>query len=477
MTLNPELNRNFWLELSLERLIAMPVILGLLFWVATLTGDTGAIARGSLMMFHLVVLLWGTRRAADAVAGEVRSGTWDDQRMSPISAWSMAWGKLVGATVYSWYGGGICLAVFLGANIHQGRVAELGSAIGILSLVAAMVLTGLLGQAVSLAASLAFLQKRRLERALPVTFCQLVGLAVAYGAAYAVFWEFFVTAAISPANQSSVSWFGVPVGFWPFVLLSLAAFLAWALLGLYRMMQAELQYRTRPWGWLGFTTFMMIYAAGLLHDEVSASRTSGLIRLATPFLIAAAGVYLIFFLEPKNTVQLRKGLAALRDRAWPMVWRLTPNWILSMFLLWAVGLLQILTAHSEASRLPDPVQWLGISIGEISTTWVLAAMLFVGRDMLMLLYLNLSRRKGKPDTTGFIYLLVLYGLLPPLLTLVAGQSLLPAVVPYPTDKVVSALGPVALQVAALGYICRRALSRQRPELPSGDTRTQNRETP
>ena len=47
MTLNPELKRNLWLELSLERLVAMPVILGLLFWVSTLVGDAEALVRAS----------------------------------------------------------------------------------------------------------------------------------------------------------------------------------------------------------------------------------------------------------------------------------------------------------------------------------------------------------------------------------------------------------------------------------------------
>ncbi|HAA93651.1 MAG TPA: hypothetical protein DCE33_14470, partial [Rhodospirillaceae bacterium] len=62
MTLNPELKRNLWLELSLERLIAMPVVLGLLFWVMTLVSGHVALASVSIAAFHLLVLLWGSRR-------------------------------------------------------------------------------------------------------------------------------------------------------------------------------------------------------------------------------------------------------------------------------------------------------------------------------------------------------------------------------------------------------------------------------
>ena len=275
MTLNPELKRNLWLELSLERLIAMPVILGLLFWVSTLVGDAETLAVASIGAFHVVVLLWGTRRAAGAVAGELRAGTWDDQRMSPISAWSMAWGKLAGATSYVWYGGAFCLVAFLGARVYQARHAPEISAVSDLSLAISLIAIGLIGQTVALTASLAFLQKRRLDCRLPVTFCQLIGLAVAGLMAGSVFEDFFISPHSIPAAGQSVSWFGAAVAFWTFALLSVWVFLGWALIGLYRLMQVELQYRTRPWAWAGFTLFMMMYVAGLLHDELAASRAGG----------------------------------------------------------------------------------------------------------------------------------------------------------------------------------------------------------
>ncbi|HAT35191.1 MAG TPA: hypothetical protein DCS82_05710, partial [Rhodospirillaceae bacterium] len=413
MTLNPELKRNLWLELSLERLIAMPVVLGLLFWVMTLVSGHVALASVSIAAFHLLVLLWGSRRAARGVSDELRAGTWDDQRMSPIDAWSMAWGKLVGATIFVWYGGAFCLAVFIGARVQQGGFLTWDNAVINLSFMTSLIVLGLLAQSVALTASLAFLQKRRLERRLSVTFSQIIGLAVAAYAGALVFREFFIDLGTMAKFGETIRWFGHGIDFMPFALLSLGAFLGWAFLGLYRLMQVELQYRIRPWAWVCFSIFAMVYAAGLLHDELVSNHLDDLLKLVVPFVIAAAGVYLIFFLEPKNTVQLRKWIAAVQGRSWSGFWRLTPNWILALALLWIVGLLQIVILIGQDVQLPEPVRWLGVSIGEVSSIWVFAVLLFVCRDILLLLYLNLSRTKGKPDTTGIIYLAVLYGLLPP----------------------------------------------------------------
>ncbi len=49
--------------------------------------------------------MWGPRRAADTLAEEVAGGTWEAQRMSGLSAWSMAWGKLIGGCSFVWYCG------------------------------------------------------------------------------------------------------------------------------------------------------------------------------------------------------------------------------------------------------------------------------------------------------------------------------------------------------------------------------------
>ena len=48
---NPEFKRNILLELSVQRLIAVPVLLGLIFYVAMQNDSSGAIVTPSLKAF------------------------------------------------------------------------------------------------------------------------------------------------------------------------------------------------------------------------------------------------------------------------------------------------------------------------------------------------------------------------------------------------------------------------------------------
>src|SRR5262249_54420351 len=113
MSANPELRRNLWLQLSWQRLLAAPIILGAVFFLAWIGSDHSpfVVEETAHVLFYFVVCIWGTRRAAESIAEELAGGTWDGQRMSSLGAWSMAWGKLFGATAFVWYAGLLCLAV------------------------------------------------------------------------------------------------------------------------------------------------------------------------------------------------------------------------------------------------------------------------------------------------------------------------------------------------------------------------------
>ena len=91
--MNPELLRNLWLQFSLERTVAAPLIIGAVFALVAFVADGGWSEVGSAanIGFLVIVYLWGTRRAVNVLADEITSGTWDGQRMSSIGPWSMAW--------------------------------------------------------------------------------------------------------------------------------------------------------------------------------------------------------------------------------------------------------------------------------------------------------------------------------------------------------------------------------------------------
>ena len=77
---NPELRRNLWLELTLHRLLAAPLVIALCAALILAASEkdsleilTGAAGTG----FVATVLLWGTQLAGASVMDEARDRTWD----------------------------------------------------------------------------------------------------------------------------------------------------------------------------------------------------------------------------------------------------------------------------------------------------------------------------------------------------------------------------------------------------------------
>ena len=121
MTLNPEFRRNLWIELRLHRLLAMPIMVGLVAALTLSLDESYEILRYiALAGFYGVVYIWGSRRAAAAVADEVNARTWEMQRMSALGAWQMTWGKLFGSTAFVWYAGLMILAALVSASVAGG---------------------------------------------------------------------------------------------------------------------------------------------------------------------------------------------------------------------------------------------------------------------------------------------------------------------------------------------------------------------
>jgi hypothetical protein len=444
MTLNPEFRRNLWLEFSLHRLVAMPAALGALFTLALISFGRGApeaTGKVALLTYVLIVFFWGTRRAAAALADEVRERTWDGQRMSALGPWTLTWGKLLGGTAFIWYGGFICLGVYVATQV--GRVPP-GV---ILQTVALQLLGGLLAQAVALGTCLTLLRKFGGATRLPVLFSQFLGLLVA--AQTGIVQEGFGST-LGPGN--TIIWYGEPYDQQLFTLASLAAFLAWTLLGTYRQMAVELQQRTLPWVWIAFMAFLMAYATGFI-DLVAYvdGRPSARWLPLMPFFVGLALVYVTGFAEPKNVVAYRAFFAALAGRDLRRAGTLLPLWLLSF-----VALL-VLAGVLLPALLPGPVTVGSERYGpafsaQLSGAWVVACLLFLLRDIGLLLFLNFARKPRRADLAALIYLALLYGVAGGI-TIAADLTLLqPFFLPLPSAAPLVTLGPVFLEAVAVGLL-------------------------
>jgi hypothetical protein len=83
-----------------------------------------------------------------------------------------------------------------------------------------------------------------------------------------------------------------------------------------------------------------------------------------------------------------------------------------------------------------------------------ACLLFMVRDLGLILALTLDEQRGRSHATALVYLAVLYGVLPLLLTPLGWRVALPILAPWPVEGPVLALGPGALQAALAFWLLR-----------------------
>lgn len=414
MRQNPELQRNLWLELSPYRLVSMPLILSAVLYLAYVSDDYTfgtTVASASIGLFFVVSLIWGTKLASETIMNEIRDHTWDGQRMSVLTPWELTIGKLFGSTVYSWYGALFCLGAYWLAAVAGDPKRATMTAL-------ALLLTGLLAHSISLLASLMALQKERRYNRSQTAGLLLFGIFSAG--------PFF---SMVLGRSSTVTWYGMTFASLDFLLLSLAAYAAWGVTGVSRLMRLELQMRNLPWSWYGFVLFLMVHLAGFFHGE---GHGDHLWTLASPaplaaYFIALGSVYFMAFIERKDFLTLRGLLRLAEAGSSRRLLERTPRWLLTIPLVALAGLSLLLTATS------------GTEGGIFSlAAYVIASLLFLLRDLGIMVFCNLGRNTRRADILAFICLVLLHGVFPAIFTVMKAE---PATLLFwPRTDIMPALG-------------------------------------
>jgi len=445
---NPEFRRHVWLELTPHRLVAMPLTLGLLLAFIYLTATTAefdggaAAASAALWIFGGLLILWGTRLAGDAVTEEVRGRTWDQQRMSALPPWQLTWGKLLGGPIFPWYGAALCacVALTLGSAPLPRRAAEVAllAALAVL-LHAAAVITSLLAL--------------RKGATLPARTGGLLPL-LAFFIAMPVLQATLTDAAWS----EQLAWFGLrPTVFLAF-LTSMLAFAGWAVLGVHRLMRAELQVRGTPLVWLAFLAFSMTWAAGLVPPELGVGEPSTPLtptRLLVAYAVAHGAIYALAFAESKQPVVFRRLLwfhsHGQRERFLDEL----PLWLVSVPVAGVAVAALVLQGEPAVSGLQKQT--------------VVGLALLGTRDLALLLALNFGKRAQRADVAGLVYLLVLYALAPGVANALGLDGLRGFFWPRADVGPLAALAPLAagsLAAVALAWLRWRALGISAPRPPA-----------
>ncbi len=396
MRLNPELRRQLWLELSLHRLLAAPLVIAILLGVsAILTEDVApALALTAALLFMLVTVAWGSAQSYNSMVEELSGRTWDNQRMSNIGPATMVAGKLLGSTVFAWYSGLICLAILAGTLPEPAWLAPWSS----MEVVFGCLLSALLLQGFGLFFALLEISAGKGREGGRSRQLGLLTLLL--------FWM-IMQLALSPGREAEtqLEWFGTLYDRANFTLWSLLACVGWLWFGSYRLMAGMLAVRTIPWGSLAFTLFLTYYLAGF-----EAPRTASDLIAPIGSLVALVLLYIGGWMAPRDWGSVRRSLWTWRRLAVGEALTTTPGWVNIALLglgwaLWAA--LHPDWAVPMADAAPSPLLHL------LPITLLLIAL----RDIALLYLFSLGQRPQRAELMAAIYILLLHTALPALLNL------------------------------------------------------------
>ncbi len=385
MNLNPEFQRQLYLEFSQARLIGVPLILGVIFALTYLLDDyhfATVTTQSALGLFLIMVSFWGARQAVDSVLDEQRSHTWDTQRLSALDPWTMVCGKLLGSTLVVWYGGIICLIVY-------GLSAP--NASNFFWVCSYAITSGLLVQSVSLLLSLIALRKGQIS-----SNSVIIGLAIIAA--------FTIGSWIMPLSQDSQSlqdtpnatWYGLDTTVQLLTLVSVCVALFWCVVGNYRIMAQELRIRTLPWVWSAFAVFLIVYAGGFIPSDELGNNF-----YAIAFCICLTLSYLVAFAEHHEAMRIKRLFTYIAEENWLRSAEELPLWCVTF-------VLAVLLAVPLLFAKPESIDDLHI--------YPVSVLLLLLRDIGIFLFFNYGKNPQRAFSLTLLYMVLLYGVFPGIFT-------------------------------------------------------------
>ena len=406
---NPEFAKNIWMELSLQRLIAMPAIIFiivLLIFTNMHREDEAwqTLHYASLSGFVIVGLIWGIKTSADSIIDEYNDKTWDWQKMSIIGPWKLAFGKLFGSTIYNWYGALICWALFMYSSTYSPNpVNEYKT--GILLIISMISLHGLM-----IVIALQMVRKNDGNKKMKSNRIFLVGFLF-----LGFFSRIFSLGLLFNQTFIKLSWYSLTSNTTDIAIITAVFYCAWIIAALYRSMRAELQFTDTPVWWLLFLVSNFIFHYGFFVSNPTFSTAVGLATCFTiVFLETLFMVYFLSLSESKDKVNFRILQNAIINKEYKHFFQNIPLWLTTLPITFLFGLLAVIFLAFSPLTQEKINFFMSLKINNALYAFLalIATMGFVLRDLGILLLLNFSARSKRADAAMIVYLLLLYILLP-----------------------------------------------------------------
>lgn len=448
MRSNSEIRKYIWLDFTPQRTIAMPLVLFAIFFLVHLWfGDSNKPDRlyemlhsVSSTLFWLLATIWGSYKAAHSVADDIRSNCWDNIRLSPISAADLCFGKLIGSTLYTWYGAIPVLAVY------SISLAQLHGTTQALYSVYAMIMSVIFTHALIIVLMLRGAHACNSRHAPSVIGVFVLGLFVGGTLENVATAPLFMLKWFDK-SAATADWFGYAIPTPELGFLTMSALCLWALIGLFRSSREILQHRSKPYVWVVFILFWIVYAMGFAHtpliehfaqkDVVIAGyqRTSVLIA----FSISLWFTYVALFIQRTSLTDYRRMGYAYSRKQFGKLMETVPLWLVTFAMVVLCYFLLVLS-------------FVGLkAIGSYVVTLSSLSLLFLVRDIGIVTFAQLAPNARRAGLAAVFYLLVLYGLLPAILLHGKLESMSYFFYPFAKEGASFAvITPVLLQCAVVG---------------------------
>jgi hypothetical protein len=404
--MNPELQRRIWTDLTPRRLGFLALVLLILFGATLLVAPRGdkLSALGTLAntVFFFVVVLWGCRNAGESMAEDIRDRTWDLQRLSALSAWELTWGKLLGSTLFVWFGGLFCLVPIAISFAINGvpTIGDEGPRVGGIDIAFTttlmIVLSAIAAQSGALFAVLLAARRQAAAARWSLVLGVGAGLFVWYLTELARSLIHFTTPSEALAT---IDWWGIAVPTRFFALFSLVALCFWLIAGCWRLMRRAVQLRPQLAWWLGFLAFVCLYGAGFAWNDNDAPQSIPALVLLIGGIIAGGFAFVTALVEPKDRSVLRRAATAVEQGRWLEAVRDVPAFV------WPTGIAKVM-------MIVGSLLVLSLPLGKVDGTPFqvpLAFLFFLLRDLGIILFFCLGSKPGSGEFPALVTIALLYG--------------------------------------------------------------------
>jgi hypothetical protein len=424
MNINPELQRQFYLECTPTRLLGIPALLCLVFTFCYYLDDYqlgSSTAHSAFILYLLISLVWGLRQSMDSILEEFREQTWDIQRLSAIQPWQLCWGKWLGSTLIVWYAGLPCLVIYSLATYPSEHLGQLWFY---------CIVTGVWVQALGLLLGQLMAQSGKTKAASST-------LIVLFGCLYmaAKVSDISSVAEADSAlfnDQQAQLWYHYAFAKQWFNQASLVFALFWTAVGNYRLMAKELGIRSLPWVWLAFNLSLVIYVAGFFAFEYAFT--------VVAFILCTLLTYIGIITEPSLDSRSQNLLRFIQLRAWRRFGEELPLWCIS-FLLTAPFALQLSFSNHPFSALTS---WFHF--------YPLALWLLLLRDCSVYVFFSLAKHPQYSLSRSLLIAVLLNAVIPGILSLSGLEALSALFFPLWADSETAALCLAGLQICLLAYL-------------------------